>query len=84
MKTAYARNFATGRDDRANGHKMTLPDTLTEQHAFRGYVDGWSGREFNEPKGMKVKHTFKNHAENALVGTMVSVMNSLSNKNKHL
>jgi hypothetical protein len=63
MESAYARNYATGREDKASGHKMTLPDTITEQHAYRGYMDGYSGREFNEPKAMAVKQTFKNHAE---------------------
>ena len=56
MTTAYARNYATGKDDKASGHKMTLPDTLTEQHAYRGYMDGYSGRAFNQPEGVKMKH----------------------------
>jgi len=53
MTTPYARNFATGRDDRASGLKMTLPSAVDEQHAYRGYMDGWSGRKFNQPVAMK-------------------------------
>ena len=59
MTTVYARNFATGRDDKAAGERCMHPATIPDAHAYRGYMDGWSGREFNEPKAMKPVTTIK-------------------------
>jgi hypothetical protein len=54
--TTYEAYYITGKDDRKNNMKMMHPSSLIEGHAFRGYVDGWSGREFSEPVGMQIKH----------------------------
>jgi hypothetical protein len=59
MSTVYSVNYQTGCDDKTNGGKCHLPSTLPDTHAFRGYMDGYSGREFNEPKGMQVEFKFK-------------------------
>ena len=53
MITPYARNFATGRDDKANGLRCNHPATIPDMSAYRGYMDGWSGREFKQPRAMQ-------------------------------
>ena len=50
MTTLYARNYAIGKHHKYNGRHCDPPFTLPDPNGFRGYMDGYSGREFNEPK----------------------------------
>jgi hypothetical protein len=40
--------------DRAGGKKCILPTSVPDVNAYRGYMDGWSGREFSEPVAKKI------------------------------
>jgi hypothetical protein len=61
--TNYEEYYIKGRHDKRAGLPMTLPNTMTILHAYRGYMDGWSGRAFCEPEGMKQVYHPKNEAE---------------------
>ena len=55
--TNYSFYYYEGRKDREAGKTMdNHPDSITMTHAFRGYVDGWSGREFKEPVPAMITH----------------------------
>lgn len=54
MTTVYATNYATGRDDKASGSKCRMPSSLPDPTAFRGYMDGYGGNVFNEPKAQGI------------------------------
>ena len=60
MTTIYARNFETGRDDKAAKQRCMCPATIPDMNAYRGYMDGWSGREFNEPNPARQVAHYKN------------------------
>jgi hypothetical protein len=47
---SYANNFDTGRDDKFIGSPMILPKSLPDAIAYRGYMDGYSGRAFAPPE----------------------------------
>lgn len=53
MTTVYARNYQRGMDDKASGQRCMHPASVPDPHAYRGYMDGWSGRDFNQPEAMK-------------------------------
>lgn len=60
--TNYEEYYNKGKADKVAGKAMTLPNTITILHAYRGYMDGWSGRAFHEPEGAKVVHSPVNEA----------------------
>jgi len=52
MKTndcTYETEFFNGKKDMEHGKEMTLPSTMGRLHAYRGYMDGWSGRDYCPP-----------------------------------
>ncbi len=52
--TTYKQYYAIGKNDHENRRAMKIPSTLTEQFAFAGYMDGYSGRTEEEPKPSKI------------------------------
>jgi hypothetical protein len=54
--TNYEEYYHKGKMDKQAGKTMTLPNTIDIHNSYRGYMDGWSGREFCQPVGMQIKH----------------------------
>jgi hypothetical protein len=61
--TNYEEYYYKGKVDKQAGKIMTLPNTLTILHAYRGYMDGYGGSTFREPEAAKVVHKPVNEAE---------------------
>lgn len=47
--TVYERNYVLGKQHHDNGWQCVPPMTIPDANAFRGYMDGYSGRECKEP-----------------------------------
>jgi len=49
MTDTYTTYWNKGRKDREDSKVMSLPTAIPDAHKYRGYMDGWSGRECKAP-----------------------------------
>jgi hypothetical protein len=56
MENTYTEYWHRGRKDREDSKVMSLPSTIPDAHMYRGYMDGWSGRECVMPVSAVIKY----------------------------
>ncbi len=69
--TVYEVNYNTGKDDKASGSKAKLPSTLPDPVAFKGYCDGYTGKDFKEPRRSGIVYIPKYLISDNLIGKEV-------------
>ncbi len=54
--TTYGQYYALGKNDMENKRPCSHPSSITEQHAYRGYMDGYGDSPYDEPRAAVIVH----------------------------